>query len=85
MNFWKSAKGVIFNPIYIVDNGNFQQGFLIIKLIQNSDFRVQGILFSTVVLYYNCIMPISVNYVYAFHTIQPSYLLAYAIERVVAR
>ena len=33
--------------------------------------------FSTIVLYYNCITPISGNHVHAFHTIQPSYLLAY--------
>ena len=51
MNIWKSAKeGVIFNPkIYVADFGNFKQGFLIVKLIQNSYFRVQGI-FSTIVL-----------------------------------
>ena len=36
--------------IYIADFGNFKQGFLIMKLIQNSNFRVQGILFSTIVL-----------------------------------
>ena len=45
--------GVIFNPkIYIADFGNFKQGFLIMKLIQNSNFRVQGMLFSTIVFYY---------------------------------
>ena len=70
--------GVIFNPkIYVAHFGNFKQGFLIMKLIQNSNFRVQGMLFSTIVLYYNCITPISGNHVHAFHTIQPSYLLAY--------
>ena len=42
-----------------------------------SNFKVQGMLFSTIVLYYNCITPISGNHVHAFHTIQPSYLLAY--------
>ena len=52
MNFWKSAKGggVIFNPKnYIADFGNFKQGFLIrkLKLKKNSNFRVQGMLFST--------------------------------------
>ena len=31
----------------------------------------------TIVLYYNCITPISGNHVHAFHTIQPSYLIAY--------
>ena len=46
------------------------------KLIKKSKFRVQGMFFSTIVLYYNCITPISGN-VHAFHTIQPSYLLAY--------
>ena len=65
------------SKIYIADFGNFKQGFLIMKLIQNSNFRVQGMLFSTIVLYYNCITPISGNHVHAFHTIQPSYLLAY--------
>ena len=41
----------IFNPkIYVADFGNFKQGFLIMKLIQNINFRVQGILFSTIVL-----------------------------------
>ena len=43
--------GVIFNPeIYIADFGNFKQGFLSMKLIQNSNFRVQGKFFSTIVL-----------------------------------
>ena len=47
MNFGKSAKGeVIFNPkIYVADFGNFKQGFLSMKLIQNSNFRVQCMLF----------------------------------------
>ena len=49
MNFRKSVKWegeVIFNPkIYVVDFWNFDQGFLIMKLIQNSNFRVQGMLF----------------------------------------
>ena len=54
MNFWKSAKGgeggVTFNPkIYIADFGNFKEGFLIMKLIQNSNFWVQGMFFN------NCI------------------------------
>ena len=44
MNFWKSFKGggVIFN---VADFGNFQQGFLSMKLIQKSNFRVQGMFF----------------------------------------
>ena len=45
MNFWKSAKGggVIFNPkLYIADFGKFKQGFLSMKLIQKSNFRVQS-------------------------------------------
>ena len=79
--FGKVPKGggaVIFNPkISIADFGNFKQDFLIMKSIQNSNFRVQRMLFSTIVLYYNCITPISGNHVHAFHTIQPSYLLAY--------
>ena len=53
MKFWKSAKGgteVIFNPkIYVADFGNVKQGFLIMKLIQNDNFRVQDIFFN------NCI------------------------------
>ena len=54
MNFWKSAKGgAIFNPkIYIADFGNFKQVFLTMKLIQKRNFRVQGMLFSTIVFYY---------------------------------
>ena len=51
MIFWKSCKGgVIFNPkIYVADYGNFEQDFWIMKLIQKSNFRVQGMLFN------NCI------------------------------
>ena len=42
--------GVIFNPkIYVADFGNFEQGSVIMKLIQNDNFRVQGIFFN------NCI------------------------------
>ena len=52
MNFRKSAKGgvgVIFNPkIQIADFANFKQGFLIMKLTQNSSFRVY-------VIFNNCI------------------------------
>merc|ERR1712012_714431 len=51
MNFRESAKGrgggVIFNPKkYIADFGIFNQGFLFMKLIQNSNFRVQGMFFN---------------------------------------
>ena len=54
INFWKSAKegrgGVIFNQkIYVVDFGNFKQGLLIMKLLLNSNFRVQSMFFN------NCI------------------------------
>ena len=48
INFRKSSKGggVIFNPkIYVADFWNFKQGILIMKLIQNSNFRVQGMFF----------------------------------------
>ena len=39
--------GVIFNPeIYIADFGNFKQGFLSMKMIQKSNFRVQGMFFN---------------------------------------
>ena len=35
--------GVILNPkIHVADFGNPKQGFLSMKLIQNSNFRVQG-------------------------------------------
>ena len=73
--FRKSAQGVgILNPkIYIADFGDFKQVFLSMKLIQKSNFRVKGIFFQQ--LY--CITPISGNDVHAFHTIWPSYLLAY--------
>ena len=38
--------GVIFNPkIYVADYGNFEQDFWIMKLIQKSNFRVQGMFF----------------------------------------
>ena len=50
MNFRESAKkgrGIIFNPkIYVADFGNFKQGFMSMKLIQNSNYRVQGIFFN---------------------------------------
>ena len=47
MNFRKSSKvgggvEVIFNPnIYVADFGSSKQGFIIMKLIQNSNFRVR--------------------------------------------
>ena len=42
----KFQGGVIFNPkTYVADFGNFKQGFLIMKLIQKSNFRVQGMFF----------------------------------------
>ena len=54
MNLRKSSKGgrrIIFNPKNnIADFGNFKQGFLSMKLIQKSNFRVQGKFFSTIVL-----------------------------------
>ena len=48
INFQKSSKGwgVIFNPkIYVADFGNFKQGFLSMKLIQESNFRLQVVFF----------------------------------------
>ena len=43
--------GVIFNTkIYVLDFGNFEQGFLSMKLIQKSNFRVHGMFLSTIVL-----------------------------------
>ena len=51
--FSKSSKGggVVFNPKNdVADFGNFKQGFLIMKLIQKSNFRVQGMFLSTIVL-----------------------------------
>ena len=54
MNFRKSSKGgrrIVSNPKnYVADFGNFKQGFLSMKLIQKSNFRVQGMFFSTIVL-----------------------------------
>ena len=52
MNFGKVLRGgVIFNPkIFVADLGNLKQGFLSMKLIQNSNFRVQGMFFN------NCIV-----------------------------
>ena len=48
---FQREEGVIFNPnIFVADFGNFQQGFLSMKLIQKSNFRVQGMFFSTIVL-----------------------------------
>ena len=44
---------------------------------KKSNFRVQGMFFLTIVLYYSCITPISVNHMHAFHNIQPSYIPAY--------
>ena len=71
--------GVIFNPkIYVADFGNFKQGFLSMKLIQkrvNSGFMV--CFFSRIVLRKIRMVPISGNHVHTFHTIWPSYLLAY--------
>ena len=52
MNFRIGAKEgvVIFNPkIHVADFGNFNQGFLIRKLIQNK-FQGSGYVFSTFVL-----------------------------------
>ena len=40
------GRGLIFNPkIYVANFGNFKQGFLIVKLIQNDNFRVKGMCF----------------------------------------
>ena len=40
----------IFNPKkYVADFGNFKQGFMSMKLIQNSKYRVQGIFFNNCV------------------------------------
>ena len=45
MNSWKSFKGG-FNPkMYVADFRNFKKGFLSMKLIQKSNFRVQGMFF----------------------------------------
>ena len=47
----KGGRGVIFNPkIYVAYFGNFNHGLLIMELIRNSNFRVQGMFFSTIVL-----------------------------------
>ena len=48
----KRGGGDIFNPkIYNADFGNFKQGFLIMKLIQNSHLTVSDMFFS----FNNCI------------------------------
>ena len=42
----RGGRGVIFKPkIYVADFGNFKHGFLSMKLMQKSNFRVQGMLF----------------------------------------
>ena len=44
--FQNEGVGVIFNPkIYVADFGKFKQGFLSMKFLQNSNFRVQGMFF----------------------------------------
>ena len=51
--FGKFPKGGagIFNPKnYIADFGNFKQGFSSMKLIQKSNFRIQGMFFSNMIL-----------------------------------
>ena len=43
---FQGGGGVIFNAeIYIADFGDFKQVFLSMKLIQKSNFRVQGMFF----------------------------------------
>ena len=74
----KGGGGVIFNQkIYIADFGNIKLGFLIMKLIQSSNFRVQGMLFQQ--LYWEKSKQDTLwrRHVHAFHTIWPSYLRAY--------
>ena len=48
MIFFVSVVGnsVVDPKIYVTDFGNFKQGFLSMKLIQNSNFRIQGIFFN---------------------------------------
>ena len=63
MNFQKSSKGVrgegsfsiqkLWNFWNFGDFGNFKQGFLSMRLSQKSNFRVQGMFFSTMVLILN--------------------------------
>ena len=54
MTFWKIPKvgrGVIFNPkIDVADFGNFEQGFLNMKLIQKEEIQGSGYVF-----FNNCI------------------------------
>ena len=49
MIFWQTSKG---GGAFSIQKfmGNFKQGFLIMKLIQNCNFRVQGMFFSTTLL-----------------------------------
>ena len=44
--FWKTSKGAKFNQkIYGADFGDFKQGFLRMKFMYMSNFRVQGMFF----------------------------------------
>ena len=66
---WQGG-GFIFNPKnHIADVGNFKQGFLSIKMIQKSNFRVQGMFFQT----RHTLKKALLN----SYTIWPLYLLAY--------
>ena len=76
---WKVTKGggFIFNPkIYVADFGSYKQGFLSVKLIQKSNFRIQGMFVQQ--LYWEKSKQDTLwgRHVHAFHTIWPTYLLA---------
>ena len=81
MNFRKSSKGgrrIVSNPKnYVADFGNFKQGFLIIKLIQNSNFRYAFLcfryVFSTKIKTRHTLKKALLN----LYAIWPSYLLTY--------
>jgi len=61
---------------YIADFGNFKQGFLIMKLVQSNNFRVQD-MFSTIVLRNIKTKHGLKKALLNPYTIWPSYLLAY--------
>ena len=75
MIFWKSAKE---------GEGSFSIQKIVLQVLGTANRAFWSwnwykivMLFSTIVMYYNCITPITGNHVHAFHTIQPPYLLPY--------
>ena len=70
--------GVLFNPkTYIADFWRFKQGFLSMKLIRKSNFRVQCMFFSTIVLRKIKTRHTLKKALLNSYIVWPSYLLAY--------